>query len=92
MEIAGVHVDVGGGGGLTMPLDVVKLAFDTEQRDALSEYEVYRRLRLKGIQRGIATILGFFDDSEGAACALVMHYAGVAPSTELQGNLSISDQ
>ncbi|KAF8808131.1 hypothetical protein BYT27DRAFT_7211721 [Phlegmacium glaucopus] len=76
------------------PLDVVvKLAFDIEQRDALrSEYKVYRRLRSKGVHRGIATALGFFDDSEGAACALVMLYAGVPLLTESQGNLSTSDR
>lgn len=85
--------------GCAMPLDiVVKFAFDFEQRDALrSEYEVYRHLRLKGVVaipkgvEGITTALGFFDDHEGAACALVMLYAGVPLSTELQGNLSISD-
>ena len=76
-----------------MPLDiVVKLAFDFEQRDAFrSEYEVYRHLRLKGVE-GIATTLGFFNDFEGAACVLVMLYAGVSLSIESQGDLSISDQ
>jgi hypothetical protein len=76
-----------------VPLDVaVKLAFDAEQRVALrSEYEVYRRLGSR-VQRGMATTLGFFDDSEGAACALVMLYAGVRLSTELLGHLSISDR
>ncbi|KAK2467449.1 hypothetical protein APHAL10511_000304 [Amanita phalloides] len=79
---------------VTMTLDVVvKLAFDTEQRDALkSEYEIYRHLRSKGVCRGIATTLGIFDDSEGAACALVMLYAGVPLCEESQGNLSISDR
>lgn len=77
----------------TIPLDVVvKLAFDTEQRDALkSEYDVYRCLRSKGILRGITTPLGFFDDSEGCACALVMLYAGVSLIAVPQHNLSISD-
>ena len=62
-----------------MPLDVViKLASDIEQRDALrSEYEVYLHLRSKGVRRGIATELGFSDDSEDGACALVMLYAGL---------------
>ncbi len=75
-----------------MPLDVVvKLAFDSEQRDALrSEYEVYRHLKSKGVH-GIATALGIFDDSEGCACALVLLYAGV-PLSESQGILSISDR
>ncbi|KAK2467450.1 hypothetical protein APHAL10511_000305 [Amanita phalloides] len=79
---------------VTMALDVVvKLAFDTEQRDALeSEYEIYRHLRSKGVRQGIATTLGIFDDSEGAACALVMLYAGVPLCEESQGNLSISDR
>ncbi|KAK2463017.1 hypothetical protein APHAL10511_004974, partial [Amanita phalloides] len=78
---------------VTMALDVVvKLAFDTEQRDALrNEYEIYRHLRSKGVYRGTATILGIFDDCEGAACALVMLYAGVPLCEESQGNLSISD-
>ena len=76
-----------------MPLDiVVKLAFDFDLRDALrSEYEVYRHLRLKGVE-GIATALGFFNDFEGTACALAMLYAGVPLSTESQGDLSISDR
>ncbi|KAF8351680.1 hypothetical protein F5887DRAFT_1069354 [Amanita rubescens] len=76
-----------------MPLDVVvKLAFDSDQRDALrSEYEVYRRLKSKGVRQGIATALGFFDDSEGCACALVLLYAGVSLS-ESQGNLSGIDR
>jgi hypothetical protein len=76
-----------------MPLDVVvKLAFDSEQRDALkSEYEVYRRLKSKGVHQGIATALGIFDDSEGCACALVLLYAGV-PLSESQGNLSEIDR
>ena len=71
-----------------MPLDVVvKLAFDSEQRDALkSEYEVYRHFRSRGVRQGIATTLGLFDDSEGAACALVMLYAGVSLCTESQGS------
>ena len=75
-----------------MPLDVVvKLAFNSEQRDALrSEYEVYRHLKSKGVHQGIATALGIFDDSEGCACALVLLDAGVSLS-EFQGNLSISD-
>ena len=61
-----------------MPLDaVVKLAFDIEQRNALrSEYEVYRPLSSKGVHQGIATALGFFNDSEGGACAVVLLYAG----------------
>jgi len=76
-----------------VPLDVVvKLAFSSEQRDALrSEYEVYRRLESKGIHQGIATALGFFDDAEGCACALVLLYAGV-PLSESQGSLSDVDR
>jgi hypothetical protein len=79
--------------GGTMSLDVaVKLAFDIEQRDALrKEYETYGYLRSKGVIRGVATALGFFDDSEDTACALVTMYAGVPVSTELQGDLSVSD-
>jgi len=75
-----------------MPLDVVvKLAFDSEQRDALrNEYEVYSRLKSKGVHQGIATALGIFDDSEGCTSALVLLYAGV-PLSESQANLSISD-
>src|SRR5258705_3284638 len=76
-----------------IPLDVVvKLALDIEQRKALrSEYDVYRRLALKGVNQGVTTAVGFFDDSEDGACALVMLYAGVPLSTDLQGSLSISD-
>ncbi|KIL63789.1 hypothetical protein M378DRAFT_163974 [Amanita muscaria Koide BX008] len=75
-----------------VPLDVVvKLAFDFEQRDALKgEYGVYCDLKSKGVQ-GIATVLGFFDDSEDGACALVMLYAGVPLDTESQRVLSVSD-
>ena len=74
-------------------LDVaVKLALDIEQRDALrNEYKVYRYLRSKGVLRGITTALGFFDDSDDSASALVTLYAGVPLSTELQGDLSVSD-
>lgn len=76
-----------------MPLDVaIKLASDVEQRAALkSEYDIYCCLRSKGILRGIATPLGFFDDSEGGACALVMLYAGVPLIAVPRRNLSISD-
>jgi hypothetical protein len=76
-----------------MPLDVVvKLAFDVEQRDALkNEYDIYCCLMSKGILRGIATPLGFFDDSEGGACALIMLYAGVPLIAVPRRNLSISD-
>ena len=75
-----------------MQMDVVvKLAFNIEQRKALkSEYKVYCHLRLKGVHQGITTALGFFDDSERSACALVMLYAGVPLSTDSQSNLSIS--
>ncbi|KAM6503004.1 hypothetical protein JOM56_002981 [Amanita muscaria] len=75
-----------------VPLDVVvKLAFDFEQRDDLKgEYGVYCDLKSKGVQ-GIATVLGFFDDSEDGACALVMRYAGVPLDTESQRVLSVSD-
>ena len=70
---------------------VVKLAFDIGQRKALKgEHEFYRHLRSKGIRWGITTPLGFFDDSEGSACTLVMPYAGV-PLSELHRNLSISE-
>ena len=70
---------------------VVKLAFDAEQQYALrSEYKVSRRLRSRFYQ-GIATTLGFLDDSEGAACTLVMFCAGVGLSSEVMGNLSISE-
>ena len=76
------------------PLDVVvKLAFDFAQRDALrSEYEFYRLLKSKGVQKGILTPMGFFDDHDNAACALVMLYAGCPISSELICNLSTSDR
>jgi hypothetical protein len=76
------------------PLDVVvKLAFDFGQRDALrSEYEFYRRLKVKGVYKGIVTSLGFFDDYDNAACALVMLYAGIPLSSESIRNLSTSDR
>jgi len=75
-----------------MSLDVVvKLAFDRGQQDSLrSEYEVYRHLRLKGVNGGIVTTLGLFDETEGAACALIMLYAGIplSEATDKQRNLS----
>jgi hypothetical protein len=55
---------------------VVKLAFDRDRRaDLRNEYEIYRRLRLKGVLQGITTALGFFEYSEGGACALVLQVA-----------------
>jgi len=77
----------------SVPLDiVVKLAFDKEQRHALKdEYEIYHRLRLKGVLRGITTVLGF-DDCEGDPCALVMPYAGISLATELEHVLPVSDR
>jgi hypothetical protein len=60
-------------------LDVaVKLALASEQCDALrNEYEIYHRLRLKGVTAGIKTPLGLFYDVEGGPCALVMPYVGI---------------
>ena len=79
--------------GVSVPLDVVvKLAFDNEQRDGLrSEYEVYRTLRSKGVLKGITTSLGFFNDTEGGPCALVMLYAGRALVAEPKCVLTVSD-
>ena len=79
--------------GVSVPLDVVvKLAFDNEQRDGLrSEYEVYRTLRSKGVLRGITTSLGFFNDTEGGPCALVMLYAGHTLVAEPKCVLTVSD-
>jgi hypothetical protein len=78
----------------SVPLDVVgKLSFSSEQRDALrSEYEVYRQLGLKGVLKGITTALGFFDESEGGPCALVMPYTGVSLVMEPERVLSSSDR
>jgi len=78
----------------SVPLDaVVKLAFDSEQRDALkNEHEIYRLLRLNGVVQGIATVLGFFDDVEGGPSALVMLYAGVSLETEPEQVLSLSER
>jgi len=75
------------------PLDVVvKLAFDSEQRDALkSEYEMYRLLRSKGVVKGITTVLGSFDDFEGGPSALVMLHAGVSLVTKPEPVLSVSE-
>ncbi|KAF8623404.1 hypothetical protein AX15_006392 [Amanita polypyramis BW_CC] len=53
------------GGAISLDV-VVKLAFDSEQQDALrSEYEVYRHLKSKRVHQGITTALGIFDDSKG---------------------------
>jgi hypothetical protein len=72
---------------------IVKLAFDDDQRDSLrNEYEVYRCLRSKGVQKGIAIALGIFDDSECDPCALVMLYAGVSLATEPERVLSVSER
>jgi hypothetical protein len=80
--------------GGSIPLDVVvKLAFDSEQRDALKhEYEMYRLLRLKGVVKGITTVLGSFDDFEGGPSALVMLYAGVSLVTKPERVLSVSER
>ena len=80
--------------GVSVPLDVVvKLAFDSWQRECLrNEYEVYRSLKSKGVLKGIATPLGFFDNSEGGPCALVMLYAGPALVTEPKCVLSVSNR
>jgi hypothetical protein len=77
----------------SVPLDVVvKLAFDSEQRDALkNEYEIYRLLRSNAVVQGIATVLGFFDDVEGGPSALVMLYAGVSLEMEPERDLSSSE-
>ena len=77
------------------PLDVVvKLAFRSWQRDYLkSEYQVYLRVKSKGVHQGITTVLGRFEDKEGSACALVnvvMLYAGV-PISDLGTKLTISE-
>ena len=69
----------------------LKLAFTSQQRDMpRAEYETYRRLRSKGILRGITTTLGFFDDTEDDLCALVMLYAGDSLLDEPGRNLSVS--
>ena len=75
------------------PLDVVvKLAFDNQQRDMLrAEYETYRRLRSKGVLRGLTTTLGLFDDTEDGPCALVMLYAGDSLFDQPERILSASD-
>lgn len=80
-------------GDRSAPLDVVvKLAFDSQQRDMLrTEYETYRRLRSKGIVRGVTT-LGFFDDTEDGPCALVMLYAGGSLFDEPERILSVTDR
>jgi hypothetical protein len=67
-------------------LDVaVKLAFSSEQRDAIRhEYKIYHLLRKSGVTTGITTPLGLFDDVEGEACALVMPYVGI-PLSEMPG-------
>lgn len=73
-------------------LDVaVKLAFASEQRDAIrNEYKMYHLLKERGATIGITTPLGLFDDVEGEACALVMPYLGIPLSEKLEFALSIS--
>jgi hypothetical protein len=90
-EIGAGATGVAHGGMLTaessdgrISLDVVvKLAFDSEQRDALKhEYEVYQLLRSKAVVKGITAVLGFFDDFGGhGPGALVMLNAGVPLGT-----------
>ena len=79
--------------GGSLPLDVVaKLAFDSEQRDALKhEYGIYRLLSSKGVVKGITTVLGSFDDFEDGPSALVMLYAGVSLGTKPERVLSVSE-
>jgi hypothetical protein len=83
-------LDADGSDG-SMLLDVVvKLAFDSEQHAALrDEYETYRILRSYGDVKGIATVLGFFDDCERGPSALVMLYAGISLGTEPRQALSL---
>lgn len=73
---------------------VVKLAFESEQREALKhEYEVYRLLRSKGVVKGITVVLGFFDDFEGRGpSALVMLNAGVPLGTTQEKDLLGSER
>ena len=71
---------------------IVKLAFDDGQRDSLKkEYKLYLHLRTEGLQQGITPIIGFFDDTDGFACALVMLYAGV-PISDLGRNLTATER
>jgi hypothetical protein len=79
----------------SLPLDVVvKLAFDSKQRDALAhEYEMYCCLRSKGVVKCITTVLGLFDEFEGGGpSALVMLYAGVSLGTEPERVVSVSER
>ena len=64
-------------------LDVaVKLAITGQQREALwNEYTVYGRLKMEGVDAGITTPIGFFEDVDGGASALVMPYAGIPLAT-----------
>jgi serine/threonine protein kinase len=75
------------------PLDVVvKLAFNSQQRDMLrTEYETYRHLRSKGVIGGLTTTLGFFDDTKDDLCALVILYTGDSLLNEPERILSVSD-
>ena len=55
------------------PLDVVKLALRSWQRDSpRSEYKVYLHLKSKGVHQGMTMVRGHFEDDQGSACALVM--------------------
>jgi len=94
-EIGAGATGVAHGGTLTMgspdrcvSLDVVvKLAFYSEQRDAL-KHEVYRLLRSRGVIKGITVVLGFFDDfGDHGPSALVMLNAGVPLGTTPEQDL-----
>ena len=78
--------------GLTLTHEVVvKLAFADEQQDGLrDEYDIYWHLAQQGV-KGVATVLGLFDDLEGCAAALVMTYAGLALHSR-KGLLSSSER
>jgi hypothetical protein len=68
------------------------LAFDGQQQDILrTEYETYRYLWSKGILGGLATTLGFFDDTEDGPCALVMLYVSDSLLGQPERILSVSD-
>ncbi|KAF5386089.1 hypothetical protein D9615_002184 [Tricholomella constricta] len=57
---------------------VVKLAFDSEQRERMrNEFEVYEHLNSSGVE-GIPTIFGLFKDVESEALALVMNNVGTS--------------
>ncbi|KAG6823554.1 hypothetical protein H0H93_003437, partial [Arthromyces matolae] len=56
---------------------VVKLALQKQEIDYMRhEFTIYQHLYKCGVTKGIPSVLGFFEDIESGAAALIMSYVG----------------